>query len=276
MRRLALVAGIAAATLIPGLAAAQSCEQQRSNQTAGTVAGAVIGGVIGSQVAGRHNRTEGAVAGAVVGGVIGNQATRPDADCRHAYGWFDSEGRWHANQVDRSMASGYWDRDGNWVSGKPNGYYAPDRHWVASNGDPEASGYYDDRGRWIPASVDGYYDMDGQWVSARRASGGDRGGYGRGDDMSRDSDRGGGYDRGGRGPMDTASRERWLEQRIMAGRDDRSLSGRDARQALATLNYIRRRESGMRYDDGTLAREDEADIQARLDRLSATLRQSQR
>ena len=90
------------------------------------------------------------------------------------------------------------------------------------------------------------------------------------------SDRGGGYDRGGRGPTDTAGRERWLEQRIMAGRDDRSLSRYDASQAMATLTYIRRRESGMRYDDGTLAREDEADIQARLDRLSDTLRSSRR
>ena len=71
MRKSHLIAGLAAAALLPSLAAPsivwaqerQTCESQRATQVAGTVAGAVIGGVIGNQVAGRGNRAEGTAIG---------------------------------------------------------------------------------------------------------------------------------------------------------------------------------------------------------------------
>ena len=62
MRKLLLVAGLAAAALIPSLAVAQpSCEQQRDNRVVGTLAGAGIGALLGSAIAGHDDRAAGAV-----------------------------------------------------------------------------------------------------------------------------------------------------------------------------------------------------------------------
>lgn len=165
MRMRILAAGVAAACLFPSMAVAQtSCEQQRTNRVVGTVAGAGIGAVVGSAVAGRDNRTAGAVIGAVGGGLIGNQVTRGNADCSHAYGYYDNSGYWHTNAVERSAAAGYYDRDGQWVQGAPNGYYDSNNRWVAANANDDANGYYNSKGQYVPASVNGYYDSDGQWV----------------------------------------------------------------------------------------------------------------
>jgi hypothetical protein len=165
MRMRILAAGVAAACLFPSMAMAQtSCEQQRTNRVVGTVAGAGIGAVVGSNVAGRDNRTAGAVIGALGGGLIGNQLTRGNADCSHAYGYYDNNGYWHTNAVERSAAAGYYDRDGQWVEGAPNGYYDSNNRWVAASSNADASGYYDSKGHYVPASVNGYYDSDGQWV----------------------------------------------------------------------------------------------------------------
>jgi hypothetical protein len=143
MRKLALVAGLAAAALIPTFAFAQSsCEQQRDNRVVGTVAGAGLGALVGSAIAPRGDRGTGAVIGAVGGGLIGNQVTRPDADCAHAYGYYDHGNQWHANAVGAGMARGYYDHDGQWIEGAPNGYYDQGNRWVASN----ASGYYETDG----------------------------------------------------------------------------------------------------------------------------------
>lgn len=166
MRKHLLVAGIAAAALIPTFAfAQQTCEQQRGNRVAGTVAGAGIGALLGSAVAGHGDRTAGAVIGGVGGAVIGNQITKPGADCAHAYGFYDKDGLWHANAVDRASAQGYYDRDGAWVAGAPNGHYDANGRWVAGSSAVSASGYADAEGRWVPASADGYYDSRGQWVA---------------------------------------------------------------------------------------------------------------
>ncbi len=53
MIKKALLAGLAVAALLPGMAQAQiSCEQQQSSRTAGTLAGAGIGGaVLGNKIA---------------------------------------------------------------------------------------------------------------------------------------------------------------------------------------------------------------------------------
>lgn len=134
MRRHLLVIGFTAATLIPTFAAAQqSCEERRSNRVAGTVVGAGIGAILGSAVAGRGDRNEGAVIGAIGGGVIGNQAAKGNGDCRNAYGYYDNDGRWHANAVRRSDARGYYDRSGNWIDGAPDGRWDNNGRWVAND-----------------------------------------------------------------------------------------------------------------------------------------------
>lgn len=169
MRKQLLAAGIAAAALIPSLAFAQSCEDQRRHQTNSTVAGAVIGGVAGSAVAGRHDRVTGAVLGGTLGAIIGNQSNKPSGDCRYAYGYYDGNGVWHSNNINRADARGYYDRDGNWVEGAPNGYYDRDGHWISGNSDVASAGYYDSNGYWVPASSGGYYDANGRWVSGEAA-----------------------------------------------------------------------------------------------------------
>jgi hypothetical protein len=166
MRNHLLVAGIAAAALVPSLAFAQTtCEQQHNNRVAGTVGGGLIGALIGSAVAGHGEKTTGAVIGGVGGAVIGNQVSKGSADCAHAYGYYDANGAWHANAVERSSAQGYYDRNGQWVAGAPNGYYDSQNHWIAANTNASASGYYDGQGRWVPASANGYYDANGNWVA---------------------------------------------------------------------------------------------------------------
>jgi hypothetical protein len=166
MRRHLLAAGIAAAALIPSFAfAQQTCEERHNTRVAGTLAGAGIGALIGSAVAGHDDRGTGAVIGAVGGGIIGNQVAKSNADCAHAYGYYDSNGRWHANAVDRASAAGYYDRGGNWVDGTPNGYYDGGGRWIAVSTTTSASGYYDSNGRWVPASANGYYNSDGQWIA---------------------------------------------------------------------------------------------------------------
>jgi hypothetical protein len=121
----------AIAALIPSLALAQeSCEQRAQNRAAGTAIGAIAGALIGNSVSG-HDRTAGTVAGALGGGIIGNQLAKGPADCQHAYGWYDNDGRWHANNVSSTQAYGYYDRQGAWVEGQPQGYYRSDGVWVA-------------------------------------------------------------------------------------------------------------------------------------------------
>jgi len=120
--------------------------------------------LLGSAIAGTRDRSGGAIIGALGGAVVGNQLTRPNADCAHAYGYYDRNGYWHANAIDRANAAGYFDRDGNWVDGAPNGYYDAQGRWVAANTAASASGYYDSNGLWVPASAQGYYNGNGQWV----------------------------------------------------------------------------------------------------------------
>ncbi len=163
MKKSIWIAGIAVATLLPSMAFAQDrCEQQRDGRTtAGTVIGGIAGAVVGSNVAAGKNRTEGAVLGGVVGAIAGNVIGRSSADCDRAYGYYDTNGAWHANDRQVGRASGYFDRDGRFVDGQPNGYYDNGR-WVEARG---AGGYTDRDGRWVPAAANGYYDSRGQWVA---------------------------------------------------------------------------------------------------------------
>ncbi len=168
MRRTIFVAGIAAAALIPAMASAQTqsnCERQRSNRVIGTVAGAAVGGVLGNVIAGQGDKTIGTVIGAVGGAVVGNQIAKPSGDCRHAYGYYDENNRWHTTGVNSADARGYYDRNGDWIDGAPNGYYADGNRWVSNSGMQGGDGYYSAQGGWVPASVNGYYDRNDQWVA---------------------------------------------------------------------------------------------------------------
>lgn len=163
MRSIIIAGGFAVATLLPTFAAAQtSCEQQQSRRMTATVAGAGIGALIGGAVAGKDDRGKGAVLGGIGGALVGSQVGKPKTDCARAYGFYDDNGLWHANNVERSAAAGYYDREGRWVDGQPNGYYDANGRWVRA--DSTANGYYAN-GRWVPASATGYYDADGRLVA---------------------------------------------------------------------------------------------------------------
>lgn len=86
MRKLLMIAGLIAATVVPtsfAPVAAQAasanvrCERSKHNdRVVGTVGGGLAGALIGSQLAGRGSGTEGALLGGVVGAVAGNQIAR--------------------------------------------------------------------------------------------------------------------------------------------------------------------------------------------------------
>jgi hypothetical protein len=260
MRKYLLAAGIAAAALIPTFALAQqSCEQQHENRVAGTVAGAGIGALLGAAIAGRHNTGAGVVVGGLSGAVVGNQLTRPNADCAHAYGYYDSNGLWHANVVARGYATGYYDRSGAWVDGAPNGYYDGQGRWIAAGSTADASGYYDRDGRWVPASAAGYYDDQGRWTAPEARD--------RGSDAAYESASDWGDARPG-----VRAHEVWLERRIQSELSNGTLSQSEADQALRPLDSIRRQEMSRRGDDGRLSPRDETYFGAELDNLNNSTR----
>jgi hypothetical protein len=56
-----------------------------------------------------------------------------------AYGYYDTQGQWHATTSTQGRATGYYDRANTWVSGAPNGYYDERRNWVPQRADGSAS-----------------------------------------------------------------------------------------------------------------------------------------
>jgi hypothetical protein len=134
MRKLLLIAGVAA-LVVPSMASAQpGCrEQQHDNRVAGTVVGAGLGALIGSAVAGPGSRGAGAVVGAIGGGAVGNIAGASSVNCDYSpAGYYDDNGAWHA-------AGGYYDGDGNWVA-RPTpapsaDTYGADVAYVGASGD---------------------------------------------------------------------------------------------------------------------------------------------
>ena len=166
MRTSSWIAGLAAATLLPALAQAQStCEQNHGARVVGTLAGAGAGALLGSAIAGHDNRTAGGVIGGLGGALLGNQLTKPRGDCAHAYGYYDHNAKWHASNTSAGDATGYFNQSDHWVDGAPNGYFDRSGAWVAGSGAASASGYRDPSGRWIPASAGGYYDDSGHWTT---------------------------------------------------------------------------------------------------------------
>lgn len=77
MRKLFLVAGLAAAVGLPTFADAASCESNRStNRAVGTVAGALLGGLAGGAIAGHGSNTAGVLVGGAAGAYAGNQLAK--------------------------------------------------------------------------------------------------------------------------------------------------------------------------------------------------------
>ena len=261
MRNHLLAAGAAAALLVPSFAMAQtSCEQQHHDRVVGTVAGAGLGALIGGAVAGRHDRGAGAVIGGLGGAVAGNQLSRPNADCAHAYGYYDRSGAWHANGVERSAAQGYFDRNGAWVDGAPNGYYDSHGRWLTGGAAAQARGGYDQNGHWVPAAATGYYDSHGRWYDNASRSNRYR------TETSFENRRG--------QAIDTRTREAWMDHRIHAGLADGSLSRREGYRGLRVLRNIRQQDSRMSRFHGQLSQRDDQRIQARLDALGERMRLS--
>ena len=130
MRRLLLIAGVAA-LVVPGIAAAQpGCrEQQHENRVAGTVVGAGFGALLGGVITGRP---AGAVLGAVGGGAVGNVAAGESTNCDNVSqnGYYATNGVWH-------YSDGYYDNGGAWHTA--SGYYSGDGKWV-EGAPPDASG----------------------------------------------------------------------------------------------------------------------------------------
>ena len=150
--------------ITPTIAQAQTkCESHKSGRIAGTVIGAGVGAVAGGVIAGRNDNTEGAIIGGIIGAIAGNQIAKPENDCRRAYGWYDKDGRWNASGVSDRDARGYFDRNGDWVEGRPRGYYE-NGQWVSVSDEGYMDGEY-----YVPANTYGYYDRNGRWVQGASA-----------------------------------------------------------------------------------------------------------
>jgi uncharacterized protein YcfJ len=125
-----------------------------------------------------------------------------------------------------------------------------------------AYGYYDNDNRWHDNGVDrsvasGYYDRSGAWVDGYPAN---VAGYSANASYESRAN-----------TMDVDTRINRIGERIENGRRDGSLSRREAKRAMNTLNDIRREEE-MRRRDGRLGERDTAALQARLDSLAAQVR----
>src|SRR5688572_2337439 len=134
------------------------------------------------------------------------------------------------------QASGRRDANGVWVAAPQPGYY--------------------DNGRWIRGEAVGYYDARGRWIStdARRQ----QAHY---------------STRPGSRVESIDERQASLDRRIRSGMESGRLSRTEGSGALRTLAAIEREERSLRNRQGNLGPRGEATITARLDRLSATLRE---
>jgi hypothetical protein len=163
MRRLLLIAGVAALA-VPGLASAQpGCRaEQHDNRVAGTVLGAVGGALLGGAISGHAG---GAVVGGVAGGAVGNVVGGASTTCADhpRTGYYDQNGVWRA-------ASGYYDADGNWVDTRPP---AVDYGYAPNPGDYGADVAY-------TGARDDLNAREG-WLQSRIAEGDSSGAISRGD-----------------------------------------------------------------------------------------------
>ena len=192
------------------------------------------------------NRTAGTVGGAVVGALLGSaigaHGHKGDGAIVGGVG-----GAIVGNQLakgDRDCVHAY-------------GWYDNDGRWHANSVDRTvATGYYDRTGAWIDGEPRGYYDSRGVWVANSAGAYGSNASY-----ESRVNS------------MDIDTRISRIDAWIDRDRRDGKLSRREARNAMSTLNDIRREEADRRYD-GHLGERDTAALSARLDRLAAQIRYS--
>lgn len=190
------------------------------------------------------NRTAGTAIGAVAGALLGSGiAAHGHKEAGAVVGGVG--GAIVGNQLARgdrdcTHAYGYYDNSGRWHAN------AVDR--------AAANGYYDRNGEWVDGPPNGYYDSRGVWIANSASR------YGR--NASYES-------RANTWDIDT--RMNRIEDRIQRGRDDGSLSRREAKRAMNSLNDIRRDEQ-YRIRDGRLDANDQAMLETRLDRLSAQVR----
>jgi hypothetical protein len=253
------LAGIAVAALIPVAAVAQTtCEQRQTDRVVGTMAGAGIGALLGSAIAGHGDKTTGAVIGGVGGAIAGNQLSKGQADCAHAYGYYDKDSRWHANTVPAANAAGYYDRNGRWVAGAPNGHYDNQGRWIAVRSEGSPQGYYAAKDVWVPASASGYYNSDGRWVAAQASPAS----YHRGEWEG--------------APADLRSRESWLRARVQNGLTSGALPPSSGRLALHQIDRIARDDRALSHRRHGLSADDQVRLEARLDDVSANLEWTRR
>lgn len=195
-----------------------------------------------------------------------------------AGGYYDAQRRWTPASAQGHYASngswvggsatGYYDRRGRWIAGPTSGYYTSEGRWIRGQNpgrnnadgvwvaDPHP-GYYDTQGRWVRGPVTGYYDGRGRWVTtaaAPRDRGERRQSYGW---MGAEDD--------------TRAREAWFDRRIRQLIDDRALSRSDGAYALRALDDIREDDRDMRQNGGGFRRDEQRQIQDRLDTLAREL-----
>jgi hypothetical protein len=289
-------------------ALAGSAVAGRGDRNEGAVIGGIAGALIGNQVA-KGGQADCARA---YGYYDNNGAWHANAVARNnASGYFDRggvwvegaprghydrDGRWVQVSADAS-AAGYYDASGLWVPASASGYYTNDGRWVAA----AAPGHYDRSGRWIAGPSTGRYNSDGQWISGQASGRRDANGVWISDPQPGYYENGrwvrgeavGYYDARGRwistdarqqrvdypnarGAQSIDERQAELDQRIRRGMGNGRLSRVEGAQALRTLASIQREERSLRNRQGNLGPRGRATINARLDKLSATIREDVR
>ncbi|HEY8617082.1 glycine zipper 2TM domain-containing protein [Phenylobacterium sp.] len=210
-------------------------------------------------------------------------------------GHYDRDGRWVQVASDAS-AAGYYDSAGRWVPASASGYYTQDGRWVAA----AAPGHYDRSGRWIEGPSTGRYNADGQWLSGQASGRRDANGVWVADPQPGYYANGrwvrgearGYYDTRGRwiptdaqqqradyaaeGGRSIDDRQADLAQRISRNIENGRLSRAEGQHAMRTLAAIEREERSLRNRRGVLGPAAQATINARLDTLSANIREDVR
>lgn len=267
------------------------------DRTAGAVVGGLGGALLGNQISkpgadcahayGYYDKS-----GAWHATTVSRQNARGYFDREGAWvdgpptGHYDRDGRWVRTGLE-SSAAGYYDNGGRWVPASAEGYYAADGHWVSG----AAAGHYDRSGRWIAGPATGRYDAQGRWIAGRPAKVTDvqPGYYDQGkwrpgattgyyDTQGRwiRVEHSGTQSNGRRGPTDISGRQAWLDERIRDSVQDGAMTRLEGDRALRTLASIGREERNLRRRNGTLTPRSERMIQARLDTLTADVREMRR
>ncbi len=282
-------------------ALAGSAVAGRGDRNEGAVIGGLAGALVGNQVSKGQPDCRRAY-----GFYDNNGAWHANAVARNdAAGYFDRngnwvdgaprghygrDGRWVQTATDAS-AAGYYDRDNRWVPASAGGYYTNDGRWVAA----AAPGHYDRSGRWIAGPTTGGYNSDGVWMagqaSGRRDANGvwvadpqpgyyQNGRWVRGEAMGYYDARGRWISTGlqradyprGQHAQSIDERQAELGARIRRGLRDGSLSRSEGMQAQRTLASIEREERSLMNRQGKLGPRGRETINARLDTLSASIR----